>query len=117
MKNIKLGKKGENLACDYLTNKGFSILERNYRFHKSEIDIIAQKDELLIFVEVKLRTSIEFGFPEDFVNKKKKNSLIKAVNEYLSVNHNYKFIRCDIISILLIKNVPQILHLEDAWGF
>jgi putative endonuclease len=117
MNNLELGKIGENWACEHLVEKGFCILERNYRYQKSEIDIIAQKNELLIFVEVKLRTTVEFGYPEDFVNKKKKKLLMNAINEYLSVNQSFKLIRFDIISILLTEKSPQILHFEDAWGY
>ncbi|GAB4333723.1 MAG: YraN family protein [Flammeovirgaceae bacterium] len=117
MKNLDLGTKGENWACEYLIRKNYKIIERNYRFEKAEIDIIAQKDETLVFIEVKLRTNIHFGFPEEFVNYKKRNLLMKAINEYISVNQNFKSIRFDIISIILRNNAPQITHFEDAWGY
>ena len=67
----ELGKQGEQVAVDYLLEKGYEILERNYQARKAEIDIIAKKDNWLIVVEVKTRTSIDFGNPEDFVNKNK----------------------------------------------
>ena len=67
-----LGKKGEQLAIDYLVKKGYTILDKNWRFQKAEVDIIAQKEETLAVVEVKTRSSIDFGSPQDFVNPKKK---------------------------------------------
>ena len=67
----QLGKKGEELAVNHLLKKGYNILERNYRFDKAEVDIIAQKKDILAVVEVKTRTSADFGNPESFVSKKK----------------------------------------------
>ncbi|MBQ0740568.1 YraN family protein, partial [Aquimarina celericrescens] len=65
-----LGKKGEKLAIDFLVDKGYDILEKNYRYLKSEIDIIAQKDAIVVAVEVKTRSTPEFGNPQDFVKPK-----------------------------------------------
>ncbi len=70
----ELGKKGEELAVNHLEENGYEILERNWVFQKAEIDIIAQKDEVLAIVEVKTRSSLDFGSPQDFVKPKKFNS-------------------------------------------
>ena len=69
--HYELGKKGEQLAVNYLIGKGYKIVERNWRFQKAEIDIIARKAETLISVEVKTRSTKNFGNPQDFVNPKK----------------------------------------------
>ena len=69
----ELGKKGEELAVKYLQEDGYEILDRNWTFQKAEIDIIAQKDNYLAIVEVKTRSSLDFGDPQDFVKPKKFN--------------------------------------------
>ena len=79
-----LGKKGEELSVEYLLKEGYKILERNWTFQKAEIDIIAQKESILAIVEVKTRSSLDFGAPQDFVKPKKIQLLIKAVNAYIN---------------------------------
>ncbi|MBY0485589.1 MAG: YraN family protein, partial [Flavobacteriaceae bacterium] len=81
-----LGKQGEELAVDFLQKNGYEILETNWIFQKAEIDIIAQKGTILAVVEVKTRSSIEFGLPQEFVKPKKIQLLVKAVNEYVISN-------------------------------
>ena len=68
---IKKGKEGEDMAARFLIEKGFEIVERNYRYKRSEIDLIVKKDKWLVFVEVKLRSSDLYGYPEDFVDYKR----------------------------------------------
>ena len=82
----ELGKLGEELAVAFLEENGYEILETNWVFQKAEIDIIAQKENVLAVVEVKTRSSIEFGLPQDFVKPKKIQLLVKAVNEYVISN-------------------------------
>ena len=111
-----LGKEGEKLATAFLENNGYSILETNWIFQKAEIDIIAQKDSILAIVEVKTRSSIDFGLPQDFVKPKKIQLLVKAVNEYVTRNDLDLKVRFDIIAIH--KNTAKkfvIEHLEDAF--
>ena len=69
--NKKLGTEGERMAEQYLVGKGYKILERNYRAGRSEIDLIATKEDVLVFVEVKTRSRLDFGMPEDWVDEKK----------------------------------------------
>ncbi|MEN8187811.1 MAG: YraN family protein, partial [Bacteroidota bacterium] len=69
----ELGKKGEDLAVEFLIKNGFEILDRNWRFKKAEIDIIAQKDDLLVMAEVKTRSTDFFGDPQEFIKPKQKN--------------------------------------------
>lgn len=72
-KHNELGKEGEKRAVQYLQDDGYEILDINWTFQKAEIDIIAQKDNYLVIVEVKTRSSLDFGDPQDFVNQKKFN--------------------------------------------
>ena len=90
-----IGKKGEDEAVQFLHHSGYQLLERNYRVKKSEIDLIASKDGLLIFVEVKARSSNAFGFPESFVSEEQANRIMLAADEYQFLNNltflsNYK---------------------------
>jgi len=78
-----LGKVGEEIAVAYLQENGYTILEQNFVFQKAEIDIIARKGDWLIVVEVKTRTSTDYGNPEDFVDKNKIKLLVKAIDEYV----------------------------------
>ena len=81
--HYELGKKGEELAIDYLIKQGYKIVERNWRFQKAEIDIIARKEETLISVEVKTRSTNDFGNSQDFVNPKKIKLMVLAMNMFL----------------------------------
>ena len=110
-----LGKKGEQLAVDYLINEGYKILGRNWRFQKAEIDIIAQKENILASVEVKTRSTNDFGNPQDFVNPKKIKLLVMAMNEYV-IKHDLDVeVRFDIIAITKNKSDFDIEHLKDAF--
>lgn len=111
----QLGKKGEQLAVDYLLKHGYAIVERNYRFDKAEVDIIAQKKDTLAVIEVKTRSSADFGNPQDFVKPKQIKNLVKAVDEYVIVNDLNVEVRFDIIAIVKKDNNYSIEHLEDAF--
>jgi putative endonuclease len=111
----ELGKLGEELAVDFLQQNGYEILETNWVFQKAEIDIIAQKENVLAVVEVKTRSSIEFGLPQDFVKPKKIQLLVKAVNEYVISNDLDVEIRFDIIAISKEEKEFKIEHIEDAF--
>ncbi|MEW7277964.1 YraN family protein [Aquimarina sp. 2201CG1-2-11] len=110
-----LGKKGEQLAADFLIKKGYHILERNYRYLKSEVDIIAQKENTLTAVEVKTRSTPEFGDPQDFVKPKQIQSLVKAVNHYVIEQDLDVEVRFDIVAIIKNKLGTSIEHLENAF--
>lgn len=113
----ELGKLGEELAVAFLQKNGYEILETNYTFQKAEIDIIAQKEITLAIVEVKTRSSIEFGLPQDFVKPKKIQLLVKAVNEYVISNDLEVDVRFDIIAISKEDNDFKIEHIEDAFYY
>jgi len=111
----ELGIEGEKIAVSHLTKKGYTILETNYRFQKAEVDIIAQKGTTLAVVEVKTRTSADFGNPEEFVSKKKIRLLVKAIDHYIDENNLDVEVRFDVIAILLQKNSTEINHIKDAF--
>lgn len=113
----QLGKKGEQLAVDFLIENGYDIVERNYRFNKAEVDIIAQKEDVLAIIEVKTRSTTDFGNPQDFVKPKQIKNLVKAVDEYVTVNNLEVDVRFDIIAIVKEKKQFNIEHLEDAFFF
>jgi putative endonuclease len=97
--HIATGKSGENLAAIYLERKGYSIIERNWRSRRNEVDIIAVKGKTLHFVEVKTRTSFEVAPPEAKVNGPKLKHLKEAAEAYLFQNPQWKMIQFDILSI------------------
>jgi len=110
-----LGKYGEAAAVDFLIKNGYSILEKNWVFQKAEIDIIAQKADVLAVVEVKTRSSIAFGLPQEAVKKSKIQLLVKAIDAYVVTRNLDVEVRFDIIAIHKNKNVFEIEHLEDAF--
>ncbi len=110
-----LGKKGEEMAVLFLQKHGYKILERNWRFKKAEVDVIAQKKEVLAVIEVKTRSSNYFGNPQDFVNQKKIQLLVEAINEYVISKDLDVEVRFDIVAIVQNKNTTKIEHLEDAF--
>jgi putative endonuclease len=114
--HIELGKQGEELAEVFLVKNGFKILYRNWRFSHYEIDIVAIKNDVPHFVEVKLRTSRGFGLPEDSVTKKKLKSLLQAANEFMFRNPKYKDFRIDILSITTYPNSEtEFFFIEDVY--
>jgi putative endonuclease len=113
----ELGKLGEELSVEFLQKNGYDILETNWVFQKAEIDIIAQKGNILAVVEVKTRSSIDFGSPQDFVKPAKIQLLVKAINEYVISNDLDLEIRFDIIAISKEGKGFNIEHLEDAFYY
>lgn len=113
--HYELGKKGEQLAVNYLMNEGYKIVERNWRFQKAEIDIIATKEKMLISVEVKTRSNNDYGNPQDFVNSKKIKLMILAMNEYILKRNLDIELRFDIIAITKNKSSFNVEHFQDAF--
>ena len=111
----ELGKKGEQLAVVYLEKEGYTVLERNWRFNKAEIDVIALKNGVLAVIEVKTRSSSYFGNPQDFVNPKKIKLLTEAINEYVVSKDLDVDVRFDIIAILKQHEKFTLEHLTDAF--
>jgi putative endonuclease len=116
--HLDLGKLGEKLAKEHLVESGYEILDENWTYKKTEVDLIVYKDKRIVFVEVKTRTSAGFGEPEDFVNESKQSNLQKAADEYIYLMDFNGEIRFDIIAILFDSlGKYQLKHIEDAfWG-
>lgn len=113
---LQTGNHGENLATEYLLAKGYTILERNWRYQKAELDIIAQHSSTTVFVEVKTRRGLAYGYPEEGVTPTKQKHLARGANAYVLENDINNDLRFDIISIILTKGkAPEINHIEDAF--
>lgn len=111
----ELGKKGEEIAKNMLTDKGYSILETNWRFDKDEIDIVAKDGEEIVIVEVKTRSTDFYGFPEDAVNLQKEKFLIRATEAYLEENNLNVDTRFDIVAIIHNNKETKLHHIIDAF--
>lgn len=111
----ELGKIGEQLATDYLLNKGYKILARNFIYQKVEVDIIAKHNDMIICVEVKTRNSDFFGDPQEFVTPGKIKNLVKAMDAFVIENDISLETRFDIIAVLKNKKMEQLTHYENAF--
>jgi putative endonuclease len=111
---IKSGAAGENSAAEYLVANGYRVRERNFRFKRGEIDLIAEKENWLVFVEVKTRSSPAFGFPEQFVDEKKRLMVLATAAHYLDLVKWAGQVRYDVIAITLQPEV-ELVHFQDAF--
>ena len=111
----QLGKEGEDIAAAHLAKKGYKILARNYRSGRTEIDIIATKDDLLIVVEVKTRETDQYGDPEESVGTSKINMLAQGIEDYMLDKDLDTNVRYDIISIIKNQYKTDLHHIEDAF--
>jgi putative endonuclease len=111
----ELGAKGESMAVQFLMSKNYQILEINWRWQKSEVDIIAQFNNTLVFVEVKTRSSDTFIKPEEAVHDKKQQLLIEAAEAYCEANNIEMELRFDVIAIIHQGNKTTIKHIEGAF--
>ena len=112
----ELGKRGEVIAAAYLENAGYRILNTNWKCARAEVDLIAEKQGTLVFVEVKTRSSVDYGQPEDFVGYKKEKQLEFASSTYIEMKNHQGEIRFDIIAIVFEnKDLYKIKHIEDAF--
>ncbi|MES2851159.1 MAG: YraN family protein [Bacteroidota bacterium] len=109
------GKTGELLAATFFSEHGYAVLEKNWRHSRWEVDIIASKNNVLHFVEVKTRRTKNYGLPEEKVGNKKIQNLINAAEEYLYLHPEWKRIQFDILSIILSNgNAPEYFLIEDV---
>lgn len=111
----EIGIFGETLAYNYLLENGYDILERNFRVKVGEIDIIAQKNDIIIFVEVKARSNNNYGFPYESVDFRKQKKIIRTAQNYINLKklNNYQY-RFDIIEVFLKLN-NKINHIQNAF--
>jgi len=114
--HLDLGRKGENIAKAHLENAGYEILDQNWTHGKLEIDLVAYKDRIIVFTEVKTRTGNFFGEPEDFVDARKQKLLAEAADEYIYLMNHQGEVRFDIIAVLFDNKFNYTLkHIEDAF--
>lgn len=114
---LSLGEKGEKIARRYLKKKGYRILARNYRTRLGEIDLVAEEAGVVVFIEVKTRSGIEYGQPFEAITRKKRRQISKVALEYLNNNKQFdRSARFDVVSILLTsESSPQIEVVQDAF--
>lgn len=111
----ELGKWGEDTAAAYLEEKGYQIIERDWKSGHHDLDIVAKEDNTLVIVEVKTRRSRLFGDPEEAIDYKKRQSLQSAINHYVKSHRTSHDVRFDIISIVgMIGSQPEIEHIKDV---
>ena len=115
-KALEFGKMGEQMTAKYLTDKGYIILEHNYRRGHLEIDLIALDGDELVIVEVKSRAYDTILQPEDAVDHKKRLALIRLANEYVKSHNRKENVRFDIITIVSKEGGAEIKHLKNAYN-
>lgn len=110
-----LGKKGEEIACIYIKKNKYKILEKNFRYRKYEIDIIAKEEKEIVFIEVKTRSSKICGLPAESVTPKKKKHIYKAASFYLHIHGKENaYCRFDVIEIYFYKKSYYIHHIKQV---
>lgn len=115
-KHNHTGTTGEMLGAAYLIKEGYTITEKNWRHGRSEVDIIAIKNNTLHFIEIKTRRTKKFGQPEEQVGKKKMENLINAAEQYLFLNPRWQRIQFDILAISMPdKAAVEYFFIEDVY--
>lgn len=112
----ELGKKGEELAQAFLKKAGYKIRHCNWRFQKAELDIVSEKDDILVVVEVKSRNAFAFERPQDAVTIAKQKRIVKAADAYIQERNINLECRFDIISVIFNQQEVTIEHIEDAFS-
>ena len=110
-----IGKAGESRACTHFEKLGFKIRDRNWRHIHDEVDIVAENEEFIVFVEVKTRKNNSFGNPEAFVTRKKQSFMIRAANEYLIRKKLDKEARFDIVAVTGTDENCEVVHIPNAF--
>jgi putative endonuclease len=113
---LEFGKIGEQMAAKYLTDKGYLILEHNYRRGHLEIDLIALDEDELVIIEVKSRAYDNILQPEDAVDHKKRLALIRLTNEYVKTHGRKENVRFDIVTVVSKEGGAEIKHLKNAYN-
>lgn len=122
MNTSERGRWGETLACEYLAKNGYTVLARNYRIGHEELDIIAENEKYIVFVEVKARCGDKeslYRRPASAVTAKKRAHLAHAAEQYIKSNKSEKFYRCDVIEIYLDEDgttLRSLDHIKGAFG-
>ncbi|RNC66951.1 YraN family protein [Proteiniphilum sp. X52] len=111
----ELGRKGEEAAIACLKKKGHHIVARNWSFSGYEIDIVSEHEGFIVFVEVKTRTSAQWGDPVDAVTEQRMRRMIRAASHYLKIHHIDKPARFDIVAVIGNETFFELEHIEDAF--
>lgn len=112
---MRLGKEGEELALKFLKKKGYKIIHKNYRTPIGEIDIVAKDGNTLVFVEVKTREGMGYGYPFEAVNKRKRQRIANVASLYLKRFDDIPSCRFDVVSIFYKDGKPQFELFKDAF--
>ena len=111
-----LGQAGEDFAAKFLESRGYKIIDRNFKIRSAEIDIIAEKNNSIIFVEVKTRSNVRHGFPVEAVNLKKQKRIISAASVFLQDEKYFDFnCRFDVIEVYSVDDELKLRHIENAF--
>lgn len=113
--NASLGARGEELATRHLISKGYTIRDRNWRSGRTEIDIIAENSDFIVFVEVKTRSADYSVHPAEAVNVVKQRTIIYAASNYINSHNLEKEARFDIITVIVGSRIPEVDHIENAF--
>ena len=114
--NKTTGNLGEELAVNYLSEKGYKVIERNWRFRHAEVDIIAEMNGRLHFFEIKTRSSDMYGHPEESISKKKMVNLRNAAEEYQYLHPEWKYVQFNVLAIKMFFDQPvEIMLFEDVY--
>ena len=121
----RTGPLGERLAAEFLETKGYTVLERNYRFSREEVDLVCfqpaaryEDGGWIVFVEVKTRRGTGFGRPEEAVDEAKQRAILRVAEAYLHERRlGAALCRFDVVAVLLGSGPPQIEHFENAFGY
>ena len=113
IKKISFGDRGERVALNYLRNQGYEILARNYKTRLGEIDIIGQESDIITFIEVKTRSSRSYGLPQESVNFKKQNKIMRMALQYLQ-EHDLEGVswRIDVVAVIMDRRTHSVENIE-----
>jgi len=112
-----LGREGERIAENYLKEKGYRLVERNYRCPMGELDLIALDRRVIVFIEVKTRSDFRFGVPTESVHPRKQRKMIQAALYFLSRHRlHHREARFDVVGVSLAKGRPEVEHVQNAFG-
>lgn len=115
LNHAELGKAGEEYACEKLLSKGYTLLGKNYRWNRAEVDLVMKDRDQIVFVEVKTRNTSAFGEPYEAVSRSKQKQLIKAANAFILEHNVFEEARFDVVSIVWNSYGVQMEHIEDAF--
>jgi len=116
MDSHELGKAGQKAAEAFLKSKGYEIIDRNFHTRSGELDLVVRDGDYIVFVEVKARKSLEYGYPREAITRTKQKRILKTALAYLTQNHLHNSnIRFDVVEVLLQQGQTYASHIENAF--